>query len=109
MPFNTMQECMKDWTIADGEVQVLRVPLRYYTDLIEQYRLALNISEEEMKLRTGFCYMPTFEGFQWLEINLGGLFSFVPAVCWHQSLVENQQVGMPVSYTHLTLPTKRIV
>ena len=94
MPFTTLAECVKDWTIVDGEVMVLAVPLKRYTSIIEHFRLALNISEDEMKARTSFCYMPTFNGFHWLEINLSCLFPFVPAKCWHQSLVDDQEVGM---------------
>ncbi len=86
MPFSITQECMTDWTMKeDGAIMVLRVPLRNYTDLIEEFRLAMNISDEEMKARTGLTYVDGFDGFQWLEINMSGLFPFVSVHCEHQT------------------------
>ena len=95
MSLHTTSECMKDWTIGeDGKIMVLSVELEKYTDIIEQFRLALNISDEEMKARTGFTYLDGFEGFQWLEINMTGLFPFVDSPCGHPGIVEDKGKGM---------------
>lgn len=102
MPFIAYQ-AIQDWTFGEEsperpyiEIMVLGIPLRHYCAIIESWRHAVNVSIDEMARRLSFCYVDSFEGFQWLDINLSGLWPRDDTRCSHNTwpVVQDKATGV---------------
>ena len=81
MPFHrvgTPAHVLQDWRFADNGTVVLPggIPLEEYTTVMAGLQPYVNLEPEAWRLRCSFSYEPGFEMFQWLIVDLAGMFEF---------------------------------